>query len=123
MLNEDRNRVLKLKKVTKRKISNGEWYILEFIWEKTPQMISTVADYMKNEVGWAKSTTITTINRMEKKGLIRFRRFANAKLLYPNIGREEIEKSELDDLVIRVYHGETQKLIRQLRKYYNVPEA
>ena len=67
MLNEDRNRVLKLKKVTKRKISNGEWYILEFIWEKTPQMISTVADYMKNEVGWAKSTTITTINRMEKK--------------------------------------------------------
>lgn len=119
MLNEDREQILKLKKVTQRKISNGEWYILEFLWEKPPQMISEIVNYMRDEVGWAKSTTITTINRMEKKGLVRFRKFGNAKFLYPNIGREEIEKSELDDLVIRVYHGDVEKLICQLRKFYN----
>ena len=53
------------------RLTGSEWSILECLWEKNPQTVMQLVTQMAEKTGWAKSTTITTLRRMEEKGLIR----------------------------------------------------
>ena len=56
-------------------------------------------------VGWAKSTTITTLRRMEEKGLVRWDTVGKAKSYTPAVEREEAVVSETRSFLDRVYRG------------------
>ena len=51
-------------------LTNSEWYVLDCLWERAPQTVTQLVPILKEKVGWAKSTTITTLRRMEEKGLV-----------------------------------------------------
>ena len=51
-------------------LTNSEWYVLDCLWERAPQTVTQLVPVLKEKVGWAKSTTITTLRRMEEKGLV-----------------------------------------------------
>ena len=46
-------------------LTNSEWYVLDCLWERAPQTVTQLVPILKEKVGWAKSTTITTLRRME----------------------------------------------------------
>ena len=56
-------------------------------------------------VGWAKSTTMTMLTRMEKKGLIGYEDGGRAKLYYPKVEREAAAAAETVSFLDRVYRG------------------
>ena len=52
-------------------LTQSEWYVMDCLWAYAPQTVMQLATDLSQRAGWAKSTTITTLRRMEEKGLIR----------------------------------------------------
>ncbi|MDE7053480.1 MAG: BlaI/MecI/CopY family transcriptional regulator, partial [Oscillospiraceae bacterium] len=52
------------------KLTGSEWSVLDSLWRENPQTVMQLVANLRQTVGWAKSTTITTLRRMEEKGLV-----------------------------------------------------
>ena len=63
------------------RIKNSEWNVLSCLWEKSPQTVMQLVARLRETVGWAKSTTITTLRRMEEKGR-QVRNYWQGEILY-----------------------------------------
>ena len=50
-------------------LSDGEWKIMNHLWDKAPQTIMELTAGLQEETGWDKHTVITMLGRMEKKVL------------------------------------------------------
>ena len=51
----------------KIKLTGAEWSVLDCLWEESPLTVMQMVARMRDRVGWAKSTTITVLRRMEAK--------------------------------------------------------
>lgn len=58
-------------------ISDGEWDLLEALWERGHATAREVAESVKGTRGWAYSTVKTMLDRMVEKGHIRARQVGN----------------------------------------------
>ena len=45
-------------------LTGSEWNVLSCLWERSPQTVMELVAELREQVGWAKSTTITTLRRM-----------------------------------------------------------
>ena len=52
-------------------LTQSEWYVMDCLWAYAPQTVMQLATDLSQRAGWAKSTTITTLEQMEAKGLVR----------------------------------------------------
>lgn len=53
------------------KLTASEWNVMNCLWESSPQTVMQLSGTLERTMGWHRSTTITTLHRMESKGLIR----------------------------------------------------
>ena len=51
-------------------LTHSEWYVMDCLWQHSPSTVMELVTALNEKVGWAKSTTITTLRRMEDKGLV-----------------------------------------------------
>lgn len=86
-------------------LTASEWNVLECLWRHSPQTVMELVAELKCRVGWAKSTTITTLRRMEEKSLVRSETIGKAKYYTPLVAREEAEIEETHTFLDRVYRG------------------
>nr|WP_326215268.1 BlaI/MecI/CopY family transcriptional regulator [uncultured Oscillibacter sp.] len=86
-------------------LTASEWNVLECLWRHSPQTVMKLVAELKCRVGWAKSTTITTLRRMEEKGLVRSETIGKAKHYTSLVAREEAEIEETHTFLDRVYRG------------------
>ena len=84
------------------KLTGSEWSVLDCLWRENPQ---TVMQMVANLVGWAKSTTITTLRRMEEKGLVHCEISGKGKSYTPAVEQESAVISETKSFLDRVYRG------------------
>ena len=47
-----------------------EWHLMECLWADAPRTGREAVDYMKQSVGWSRSTTLTMLRRMTEKKMI-----------------------------------------------------
>lgn len=86
-------------------LTNSEWYVLECLWERSPMTVMELAAALKNRIGWAKSTTITTLRRMEDKGLVRCSLEGRARHYAPTVQRDRAVRRETRSFLDKVYQG------------------
>lgn len=86
-------------------LTSSEWNVMACLWEESPQMLMELVEKLGARVGWAKSTTITTLRRMEEKGIVCAARTDKGKCYTPNVAREAAVQSETRSFLNRVYHG------------------
>ena len=86
-------------------LTNSEWYILDSLWEQSPMTVMELAAAMEGRVGWAKSTTLTVLTRMEAKGLIRCCVQGRSKQCWPAVERRQAARQETRSFLDRVYRG------------------
>lgn len=86
-------------------LTNSEWYVMDQLWDNTPMTVMQLVSALNQSVGWAKSTTITTINRMEAKGLLRTEVIGRAKQYYPTVERQDATRQETRSFLNKVYRG------------------
>jgi len=87
------------------KLTASEWNVLECLWEKSPQTVMQLVARLREKVGWAKSTTITTLRRMEEKGLVHCEIIGKGKSYTPAVEQEEATILETKSFLDRVYQG------------------
>ena len=86
-------------------LTNSEWYVLDCLWDQSPMTVMQLVAALKQRLNWAKSTTITTINRMETKGLLRSELQGRGKQYYPTVERQEATRQETRSFLDKVYRG------------------
>lgn len=95
-------------------IHSSEWKVMECIWEHEPVSIMQVVKFLQKKSGWSKSTIITMIKRLQKKGVIGYKENGRSKILYTLVSREEIALSETDTLLEKVFHGSISLMLNTL---------
>ncbi len=86
-------------------LTNSEWYVLDCLWEKSPQTVMQLSAALGERVGWAKSTTITTLRRMEDKGLLTCAQEGRTRYYAPAVERQGAALRETRSFLDKVYRG------------------
>lgn len=104
------------RKETEVKLTASEWNVLSCLWERSPQTVMELVAELSRRVGWAKSTTVTTVRRMEEKGLLRWEQAGKAKIYAPAVEREQAVTAETHSFLDRVYQGSVGLMMSAMAK-------
>ena len=85
-------------------LSDGEWKLMNCLWEKDATIMELTKE-IGEEQDWTKSTIITMLNRLEKKGAVIYREEGRAKRYYPVIDRDLVAVHETEGFLDKVYQG------------------
>lgn len=91
--------------MTHSNLTNSEWYVLSCLWEDSPLTVMQLASALHDKVGWAKSTTITTLHRMEEKELVRCEVDGRTRRYFPCVEQAQATRQETRSFLDRVYQG------------------
>lgn len=98
------------------KLTASEWSVLDSLWQENPQTVMQLVSKLGKTVGWAKSTTITTLRRMEEKGLVRAEQSGRGKSYTPAVEREQAATAETRSFLDRVYQGSVGLMMSAMAK-------
>lgn len=91
--------------MTNVNLSDGEWKIMNILWERERTTITELTAALQEETGWDKHIIITMLNRMVKKGAVSFQTNGRAKQFYPLLLRNEVSIRETKGFLNKVYRG------------------
>lgn len=93
-------------------LTPAEWNIMESLWEKAPKIGSEIVRDLKETAGYSRSTTLTMLTRMTKKGYLECAEDEKGIKTYrPLLDRREAVRQETDHFLNRVYHGSLSLLL------------
>lgn len=95
-------------------LSDGEWKIMQLLWEAEPRTITQLTAQLKKDTGWGKHTVITMLGRMEGKGAVRYEEGGRAKQFYPVVMREEVSVGETKGFLNKVYNGSLSMMVNAM---------
>ena len=90
---------------TSNGLTTAEWNLMEALWERAPQSGRELAEAMKNQQGWSRSTTLTVLKRMCEKGQIAYAEENGIRVYTPLIPRDEALHQETQSFLRRAYKG------------------
>ena len=98
------------------RLTASEWSVLTCLWEDSPRTVMQLVADLGERVGWAKSTTITTLRRMEEKGLLHVEQTGRGKSYSPAVEREQAATAETHSFLDRVYQGSVGLMMSAMAK-------
>lgn len=101
-------------------LTPAQWHLMECLWEQAPRTSREVVDYLKAEMGWSKSTTLTMLRRMTEKGLISCDESGEVRCYSPLVKRQEALLRETEDFLSRGYKGSVGMLMSTLTHKQNL---
>jgi BlaI family penicillinase repressor len=93
------------------KISESEWLVMRVLWSKSPLAAQEVFEQLETATKWKPKTIKTLIDRLVKKGAIKYKKDGRRYLYYPAVGRDECVTTERRSFVRRVYGGITKPML------------
>ena len=94
------------------KVFDSELKILEVLWEKGDTTAKELAEILNEQVKWSKTTTYTVIKKCLSKDLIS--RIEPNFTCHALITKQEVQESETNELINRVYDGMADELVASL---------
>ena len=94
------------------KLFESELKVMEVLWNEGEANAKRIAEVLKEQVGWSKTTTYTVIKKCVDKGAIV--RTEPGFLCRAAITREEAQRHETDELINRMYGGRADHLVAAL---------
>lgn len=95
-------------------LTAAEWNVMECLWEESPQTAMQLVAQLQRQVGWAKSTTMTMLTRMEKKGLLFCTGLEKPRHYATAVRREDAVRQETKSFVRRVFRGSVSMMMSSL---------
>ena len=95
-------------------LTNSEWYVLDCLWETSPMTVMELVAALGERLGWAKRTTITTLRRMEDKGLVLCTVEGRTKHYAPAVQRDQAARRETRSFLDKVYRGSVGLMVSAL---------
>ena len=94
------------------KLFDSELKVMDILWKEGIVPAKYVADRLTQELGWNKNTTYTLIKRCMKKGAIE--RTEPNFMCHALIAKEDVQETETNDLINKIYDGSVDKLFASL---------
>lgn len=88
-------------------LSDGEWKLMNLLWEDSPRTVAQLVRAMAHDTGWTKATIFIMLGRMAEKG-------ARAKQYYAAVPRDEIAAGETEHFLQKVYRGSLQLMLSSM---------
>lgn len=85
-------------------LSDGEWKLMNRLWEASPLTITQLTARLREETGWGKHTVITMLSRLEAKGAVEHHG-ESPKHYSPKLNQEDAARSETRSFLDKVYGG------------------
>jgi len=79
----------------KIELTEGEWAIMNAVWEFQPCAAPTVQEALQSSRNWTYSTVRTLMDRMVAKGLLAAEKVRNLSLYRAVVTREQAQQGEL----------------------------
>ncbi|MDF2839194.1 MAG: putative transcriptional regulator [Evtepia sp.] len=86
-------------------LSDGEWKLMNLLWEDAPRTIAQLVFALRDDTGWTKGTIFMMLSRMKDKGAVRFEAGVRSKLFYPVLQKEDATSYETESFLSKVYDG------------------
>lgn len=94
------------------KLFDSELKVMAVLWREGDSTAKRISDILNEEIGWNVNTTYTVIKKCIKKGAIQ-RREPNF-LCHALISKAQVQETETDDLIDRIYDGSADMLFASL---------
>ena len=88
----------------KTNLSDGEWKLMNRLWEDTPLTITQLTAAIQEEKGMGKHTVITMLSRLEDKGAVHHDG-GTPKHYSASLQKEDAAQSETKSFLDKVYGG------------------
>jgi BlaI family penicillinase repressor len=86
-------------------LSEGEWSIIQAVWENEPCAAPEVQEVLERQKQWHYSTVKTMMDRMARKGLLKTEKIRNLILYRSCITKKQAQKGEVMRAVKRAFNG------------------
>lgn len=103
-------------------LTNSEWYVLDCLWGQESRTAMELVAQLGEKVGWAKSTTITTLRRMEDKGLVSVEVRGRTKYYTPAVERQKAVRGETRSFLDKVYQGSVGLMVSAMAQEHALSE-
>ena len=103
-------------------VTDSEWYVLDCLWQQSPQTAMELVEALSRRVEWAKSTTLTTLRRMEAKGLLAGETVGRSRRYTPLVDRETATVRETNGFLDRVYRGSVGQMVSTMARRQGLTE-
>ena len=104
-------------------LSDGEWKLMNRLWEHAPRTITELTAALREETGWSKNTIITMLSRLEAKGAVTHTEGQRAKQYSPLIPRAQAAQEETESFLSKVYGGSLGSLVNAMVSSRALTEA
>ncbi len=104
-------------------LTQTEWHVMACLWEEAPQSSMQLVTKLRERMGWAKSTTLTTLSRMETKGLILARSEGRSTLYTPLVDKQDATRTETSQFLGRVYQGSVSLMVNAMMEGEQLSQA
>lgn len=110
---------------TVQTVSDSELIIMHIIWDKggTARFVEIYSALEQRELIWNKSTALTFLSRLVKKGFLKTRKFTKNNEYSAIVKEQEYAAAQTALLVDKVYEGDVKELINTLIQRDMIPAA
>ena len=104
-------------------LTQAEWTVMECLWEADGLTGREVALRMEKSCGWSRSTTLTLLGRLERKGAVKSAAPQRGpKVFLPLLRREDAALRETEAFLGRVYQGSLSLMVSALTRKQALPQ-
>ncbi len=89
----------------KLSLSDGEWKLMNLLWDESPLTIGTMVNALRDDTAWTKATVNIMLGRLADKGAVRVDDSGRAKKFYPLISRDDAVRQEARNTLARIRTG------------------
>lgn len=93
------------------KISDAEWEVMKVLWKQAPCSAQSVIDAVAGPQSWSAATVKTLLNRLVRKGAVRYEKNGRAYVYSAAITEVEGRHTETVSFLDRVFDGALSPLL------------
>ena len=97
-------------------LSDGEWKLMNLLWDENPLTIGSMVDALRDDTGWTKATINIMLNRMSDKGAVHIETGGRQKRFYPIVTREDAVIEEAKNTLGKIKTGGIGLLVSTMAK-------
>lgn len=101
------------------KLFDSELKVMDILWKEGDTTAKRIAELLKEQVGWSKTTTYTVIKKCLNKGAIK--RSDPSFVCSPLITKEQAQELETTELINKMYGGAADQLMASILERKNLP--
>ncbi len=103
-------------------LTTAEWDLMEYLWKNAACTGREAADHFKGHTGWSRTTTLTLLNRMVRKGAVLCDDSSGINTYSPLVTREDAVMQEAGAFLSRICKGSVSMMMSAITKKRDLSE-